>query len=277
MCIDIFIKYPIFRTVTVYHKTQRLSIIFTQITGGDITVKSRISNKLYGALLRCGTPPEIAANIAGTTDFLGESTEETREKDNYEIMVAAKALSAVIARHSDKPSAEKALSSEPIRENAVIKLSEPDAANSDELPEFLVKGKFWRWLRSKPSGVRTTLSVIIPTLLHIGMILLSVLAVTLTAVCLVSMVAMTVAGIAMFIIGLLYGVTQLNSFPAAAYFEIGLGLILGGAAALLLVLFYNVVTGLLPTALKLGIKKLTSYTHAFRRFKLSMREPAGKS
>ena len=250
-------------------------------------MKNRISNKLYGALLRCGTPPEVAALFAKNADFLGESSEETLERDNYEIMVTAKALSSLIKRHSsDSVIAPTPNQSSPVKNGAPLK-SEPkvdeshtvvinksdEADESDTKIEKKANG-FWTKLENLPPWLRNTLSIAIPVLMYIFMIVLTVAVIALIATCILGMIAMTIAGIILFIVGLLYGVSQINAFPAAAYYEIGLGLILGGSSALLIVLLYNLLSRLLPFLLRLGIKKLRMLVKAFSKFRAEMKDKA---
>ena len=248
-------------------------------------MKNRISNKLYGALLRCGTPPEIAAIFAKNAEFLGESNEETMERDNYEIMVTAKALSSLIKRHADGESMPSA-----VPQNQSIKATTPinDSRDANNQSDTVIIEKeddgedgnkakrsvFWEKLESLPSWLRSTLAFVLPALMYFFMIVLTVLVVVLIASCIIGMVAMTIAGIILFIVGLLYGVSQINVFPAAAYYEIGLGLVLGGASALLIVLLYNALTRLLPFGLRFGIKKLRKLTKAFSKFRAEMKDKA---
>lgn len=250
-------------------------------------MKNRISNKLYGALLRCGTPPEIAAIFAKNAEFLGESNDETVERDNYEIMVTAKALSSLIKRHANSESAQTpAVQPSNVKPTASLNEKTEDGNSSDtividkeddgetEKKQEKKKNVFWEKLESLPVWLRNTLAFLLPSLMYLFMILLTVLVVVLIAGCILGMIAMTIAGIILFIVGLLYGVSQINVFPAAAYYEIGLGLILGGASALLIVLLYNALTKLLPFSLKFGIKKLRKLTMAFSNFRAEMRDKA---
>ena len=248
-------------------------------------MKNRISNKLYGALLRCGTPPEIAAVFAKNAEFLGESNDETVERDNYEIMVTAKALSSLIKRHSEgetvsasSPQVSPSKSSSTVNDNHNSSNSsdtvviEKDDDNEAEEKQVKKKNIFWDKLESMPTWLRNTLAWVLPGLMYFFMIVLTVLVIGLIAGCILGMIAMTIAGIILSIVGLLYGVTQISVFPAAAYYEIGLGLILGGASALLIVLLYNALSKLLPFTLKFGIKKLRKLTKSFSEFRSEMRD-----
>ena len=250
-------------------------------------MKNKISNKLYGALLRCGTPPEIAAVFARNAEFLGESTPETMERDNYEIMVVAKAMSSLIKRHENtetqSSSSENDNSATQIinehngsqaSDTVVISHAVDSDNNEKSSPNNRKRNAFWTKLETLPDWLRNTLAVALPILMYISMIILTVLVVGLIGACILGMVAMTIAGIILFIAGLLFGVSQISVFPAAAYYEIGLGLILGGSSALLIVLLYNALTRLLPFVLKLGIKKLNVLTKAFGKFRAEMKEKA---
>lgn len=257
-------------------------------------MKNRISNKLYGALLRCGTPPEIAAVFAKNSEFLGESTNETMERDNYEIMVIAKAMSSLIKRHGSADFSANNVQMQPTPANnstskvtdnstqpsdtVIIKpLQEDESDESNSANNSAKRNIFWTKLESLPDWLRTAIAIVLPSLMYLFMIILTVLVVGLIGACILGMIAMTIAGIILFIVGLLYGVSQISVFPAAAYYEIGLGLILGGTSALLIVLLYNALTRLLPFALRLGIKKLRILTKAFSKFRVEMKEKATRA
>lgn len=256
-------------------------------------MKNKISNKLYGALLRCGTPPEIAAEFAKNAEFLGESSNDTVERDNYDIMVVAKAMSSIIKRHSvtdvsitdpqqaiaqtivspEKNTTEGNQSSDTV----IITPQADDNEEKKSSKKEIKRNVFWAKLETLPDWLRNTLAIGLPALMYVFMIILCVAVVGLIGACILGMIVMTIAGIIMFIVGLLYGVSQINVFPAAAYYEIGLGLILGGSSALLIVLLYNALTRLLPFALRIGIKKLRMLTKAFSNFREEMKEKASKS
>ena len=257
-------------------------------------MKNKISNKLYGALLRCGTPQDLAAKFARTADFLGESTEETVERDNYEIMITAKALASLISRHSAvnedliseiakdvSLSAEEDETIDKTAERTVISpVTESYESKENFADDYPVTGKvkkessFWRLLEQMPRPLRSATSIVLPILMYIGMILLTVIVVGLIGACILSMIGVTILGIVLFIVGLLYGVSQLSTFPAAAYYEIGLGLVLGGISSLLIVLMYNVITRLLPFVIKIGFIRLNSVSKGFRRFRAALRQKA---
>ena len=114
--------------------------------------------------------------------------------------------------------------------------------------------KFWQALKRMPKSLRGIITFTLPVLMALGMVLLTLTVVGLTVSLLLLVLGVTVAGIAAFFIGLIYGVSQFSIFPAAAYYEMGIGLALGGISALLIVLMYWIITKLLPTALKAGIK-----------------------
>ena len=84
------------------------------------------------------------------------------------------------------------------------------------------------------------------------------------------MIALTVSGILLFIIGLIYGVSQLEEFPAAALYEIGSGLVLGGAAALLTVLLYALVMGAIPSLTRKIRRSISCTLTHLRHFRHSL-------
>lgn len=240
-------------------------------------MNNKIAVKLYQALLRGGTPREISSSLAKSFEVFGSSDETTAERDNYEIMIISKAMSSLISRHADKLASVKdefeSADDECVEtdvETAVVKFSEPDYEPVND-SDNKHKGRFWSFIESKPSWVRSVIINSIQFFMYLGMILLTCTVLCLTVACLLTMIGMTAAGIALFIIGLLYGVSQISVFPAAAYFEIGLGLILGGASALLIVILFNVLTRLLPFLLKIGVNKLTYLTANIRSFKRKLK------
>ncbi len=234
-----------------------------------------ISKKLLSTLVGFGVSDDLAAKIASSFEGLGDSSESSFERDNYEITVAAKALSSLIDRHNKKttPADEFNEDKKSAEEYEVHKLdvSENRESKSKEI-KVRKESKFWANLEKCPKGLRVILSYLLPFLIFVGMVLLTCVTVAVVTACIAIMLAITVAGIVLFIAGLLYGISQLNVFPAAAYYEIGVGLIIGGVSALLTVLFYNVVTRLLPFALKSGIKMLNKLMIRFRRFRCEMRD-----
>ena len=63
-------------------------------------MSQKIADKLLIALRHLGVPNEFASKIADSVDFMGESNEESAERDNYEIVIIAKALKSLLKRHS---------------------------------------------------------------------------------------------------------------------------------------------------------------------------------
>lgn len=247
-------------------------------------MSQKIADKLLIALRHLGVPNEFASKIADSVDFMGESNEESAERDNYEIVIIAKALKSLLKRHSF-PMESDELFVEAYTETDNVNLG--DDRNSDtndditkELPhtadypvteKSLENDKFWQRLRRMPKFLRNSITFTLPILMYLGMILLTLTVVGLTVSLLLLLIGVTVVGIAAFFIGLIYGVSQFNIFPAAAYYEMGLGIALGGISALLIVLMYWIITKLLPSALKSGIKKLYKISVKVRKFKADIR------
>jgi len=68
------------------------------------------------------------------------------------------------------------------------------------------------------------------------------------------LIGIVALGAAASLVGIIYGVTQLFSFPAAGIYEIGLGIIVAGAVLLVSILIYNFAIRLIPWVIsKLGV------------------------
>ena len=253
-------------------------------------MSQKISDKLLSAMRHLGVPNEFASKIADSVDFIGESNEESAERDNYEIVIVAKALKSLLKRHSfpmesdeifteNYTGPEKIELSDKTKSNTVDEITQPLQA-TDDYPltsEKQENEKFWKVLAGMPQFLRAVITFTLPILISLGMIFLTLTVVGLTAALLLLVLGVTVAGIAAFFIGLIYGVSQYSVFPAAAYYEMGMGLALGGISALLIVLMYWLITKILPTALKFGIKKLYGIIVKMIKFKAEMRQSAVKA
>ena len=253
-------------------------------------MSQKIADKLLSALRHLGVPNEIASKIAESVDFMGESNEDSAERDNYEIVIIAKALKSLLKRHSfpiesDEMYTEAYTSPEDAyladvgtgdtTDDIANELSQTaDYPITDNIRE---NEKFWQALKRMPKSLRGIITFTLPVLMALGMVLLTLTVVGLTVSLLLLVLGVTVAGIAAFFIGLIYGVSQFSIFPAAAYYEMGIGLALGGISALLIVLMYWIITKLLPTALKAGIKKLYGMIVKMKKFKADMRQTAAEA
>ena len=253
-------------------------------------MSQKIADKLLSALRHMGVPNEFASKIADSVDFMGESNDESAERDNYEIVIIAKALKSLLKRHafpmeSDELFGEAYTSPEDACiadesygdsiEDITKELSQTaDYPITDGIRE---NERFWQALRRMPKSLRGIITFTLPVLMALGMVLLTLTVVGLTVSLLLLVLGVTVAGIAAFFIGLIYGVSQFGVFPAAAYYEMGIGLALGGISALLIVLMYWIITKLLPTALKAGIKKLYGMIVKMKKFKADMRQTAAEA
>ena len=123
-----------------------------------------------------------------------------------------------------------------------------DAENvprGDEIDELVGKSKYRRIRDEKPvsptsGGIYGASAKIVSFVaLYILMILLRIL-------CVVLLIAVTIAGVAFFAIGMVYGVSLLFSFKGAGIFEIGLSLIIGGVFVALGVILYNSAGSFIP-------------------------------
>ncbi len=233
-----------------------------------------ISKKLLSTLLGFGVSEDVAGKLSASLESLGDSDAKSFERDNYEITVAAKALASLCQRHVKDNSPADEFNKETEAEYEVHKLDITEDSVDDSKPRIKPESKFWKKLEAFPKFWRELVSWLLPALLAFGMILLTSLVIGLVIAFIVLMLGVTVAGIVLFIAGLLYGISQLKVFPAAAYYEIGFGLVIGGVASLLTVLCYNVITRLLPFALKAGNKAMKRLIIRFRRFRSEMREIA---
>ena len=79
-------------------------------------------------------------------------------------------------------------------------------------------------------------------LLMIARILTSILKIVAMAV----LVGLTVAGVTLFFIGIVYAISQMNTFREAGIFELGLTIIIGGVILALGVVVYNCVGNFIP-------------------------------
>lgn len=239
---------------------------------------SKISHKMYSALTRGGVSPEVARRVAESVDFLGESTEQSDERDNYDILMTAKAISSLVNRHKDinpiMPQMPDEISSDMTRVNAAVGAN-PDSAESNSGADkpFITKNQkressFIKSIRGKSPGLQKFLAYFMPCIWHILSALLKVACIALIALSIASMIVITVGGIVLFFSGLLYGVSQLSSFRGAAFFEIGLALSAGGLAVLFSVLLFNFLTRTVPYCFKRGtsaLRNLNEELAVFRR------------
>ncbi len=80
------------------------------------------------------------------------------------------------------------------------------------------------------------------------------LTVILRILCVVLLIAVTILGVALFAVGIVYGISQFFSFKGAAFFEMGLSFIIGGVFVALGVMLYNSIGNFIPKLQK-WIKK----------------------
>ena len=123
-----------------------------------------------------------------------------------------------------------------------------DAENvprGDEIDELVGKAKSRRIRDEKPvpatskgiSGARAKVALFIA---------FYVFAVILRILCVVLLIAVTIAGVALFAVGMVYGVSQLFSSKGAGFFELGLSFIIGGVCVALGVMLYNSIGNFIP-------------------------------
>ncbi len=209
---------------------------------------SKISQKLYVALTRSGVSSGAARHIAESVEFLGDSTVQSAERDDYEITIAAKALSSLVKRHLDttpiipslqldEQSSDMTRVGSPLKAKPAEKGKKAEAGRSSAI---ILAAR-----RSSP-GTRRALSYILPCLSVLAMILVGALYIAATLASLAAMLGTAVCGTLLFLAGLLYGVSQISVFFGGAMFELGIALISGGLAVCMSVLLFNLLTRALP-------------------------------
>ena len=80
------------------------------------------------------------------------------------------------------------------------------------------------------------------------------LTVILRIICVILLIAITISGVALFAVGMVYGISQLFSSKGAAFFEMGLSFIIGGVFIAIGVMLYNAIGNFIPKLQK-WIKK----------------------
>ncbi len=135
-----------------------------------------------------------------------------------------------------------------------------DAENvprGDEIDELVGKSKARRLREEKP--IQPTSGAIAGARGKVaGLVALYAFLIILRIVCVLLLIAVTIAGVALFALGFIYGVTQFFSFRGAALYEIGLSLIIGGVSLALGVVIYNLVGNFIPRAQKWIKKRIRS-------------------
>lgn len=220
----------------------------------------KISSVFSDKLKENGISSECAEKLASALDFQKDDShdedrqEELSERDLRDLAIAARALSSVIIRRSDEPSEvySSLESADPTRPSLhqnerIVKLSD----STKKMPEIL----------------RRFISYAVPFLSYAAMVFLSIAAACLIILGIFLMIAATVAGILLFIVGILYGVSQLGVFRAAGIYEIGFGTVLGGVSALITVLLYNAVLRGIPFTLKKAFMSLRGVIRDFAGFR----------
>ena len=72
------------------------------------------------------------------------------------------------------------------------------------------------------------------------------------------LVGLTVAGVALFFIGIVYAISQMRTFREAGIFELGLTIIIGGVILALGVIIYNCVGNFIPKLQRLLRRRVKS-------------------
>ena len=102
-----------------------------------------------------------------------------------------------------------------------------------------------------------------------------VFTVLLRIICVVLLIAVTVLGVALFAVGLVYGISQLFYFKGAAFFEIGLSFIIGGVFVALGVILYNAIGNFIPKLQKWIKKRIRNIKSRIKDAKYRMNKRRG--
>ena len=194
---------------------------------------SKIKKLLADALIERGVAPAIARYLTDDTDCLGMYAEESAQLDDIDIERVADGLASLVHRHS--------VTADLISPIEEISPSESSATFQMNDPPLIHR------FRAMSPGFAKFLSYAMTVALIALLLAMTAVAVVITSAIIILMIALTVSGILLFIIGLVYGVSQFETFTAAAFYEIGIGLVLSGNAALLTVLLYTVVMSVIPS------------------------------
>ncbi len=222
----------------------------------------RIQTRLKEALIRKGLSEEEAYHISNSADFLGNLTEETFEADRRDVFIIATAYASLASRHKKTEHAPMP-TAEHEADDTYTSL-EKVYPKENEKPKNSIS-QFERRLAEFPDWFRYFSVYSLVFLLSLATALLISSVVILSIASIAGMILLSIAGVIFFLVGLLYGVSQLSTFAAAGFYEVGLGLILGGASVLLVILLYNLLTLILPylrrTLFKIIIKKIKYLIH----------------
>lgn len=178
------------------------------------------------------------------TDFLGMCSDDTASNDRSDIQSAADALASLVKRHSTER--DTAHSHVPVQNEAFA--PEDDHIDSPALSR----------LRRLPRGISLMLLFGVSALLCLALILSALIAITAALAVILMIIGVTVSGMLLFFVGIVYGVSQLQLFRAAGFFEIGMGLTLGGIATLLTVLLFNTVKCAIPKLFRMSRQSIKS-------------------
>ena len=204
-----------------------------------------IGDVLRNSLSENGVAGEAAEKIVSSLE-LNNDGELTFEDENSAFF-AARNLSAILRKFGPEGSVEKIGPEEQI---------EPSEKETDAVYDGRLKK-----LSKAPRWAALSLSVLLWILLAAAKILVYALAVVLCVLSVIVIIAATVAGIVLFLTGFLYGISQIGVFNAAALYEIGFALILGGICALIALLTFNFLLHTIPYLTR-KTNKLISKGHA---------------
>lgn len=236
---------------------------------------SKLSQKLYGALCASGLTAGAARHIAESVEFLGDSSESSRERDERDILIAAHALASLVKRHTDPtpiiPSDEsqKPESSDMTRVGTPVRTVPSDEDNFIKKPRR--HSPIIQSVRRRSLGTQRFLVHFLPCVWVFLMLLLAVGCAALALVALAAIICASAGGTVLFFAGMLYGVSQLSVFVGGALFELGISLIIAALAVLFSVLLFNLLTRTVPFLYKTGMRSLTSLNSEFAALKASLR------
>lgn len=236
---------------------------------------SKISQKLYSALTASGITPGAARHIAESVEFLGDSTEASRERDERDITLVAHALSSLVKRHVDttpiipKEEDDDVQNSEMTRVGTVVK-AKPSAEET-----FIKKPRrhspIIMSVRRRPIGTQKFLVHFLPCVWVFLMILLAVCSAFAALAALCAIICVSAGGTVLFLAGMLYGVSQFSVFVGGAFFELGISLIIAALSVLFSVLLFNFLTRGVPFFLKTGMRSLVKINSEFTALRAALR------
>ncbi len=219
---------------------------------------NNFSEKFVAEMLSHGISQEDAARTADALSGIWRDADAITNEDIGDVKRIAASISAIILRRDISYS--------------LTPNDFPDAVAPAETCGNLIEppaSPFFRKLYKSKKWARVLTSYSIPALLRIASIIFIAMSSVLIAASILAMAVTTIAGILLFLTGLIYGISQLNIFFGAGLYEIGFGIILGSLSATLTILLYNAVTKAIPFCASKLLRIISLQIDKFRRFRKS--------